>query len=416
MNSAPSTYDVAVIGGGPAGCSAAIALAGRGLRVVVVEAKPYPHDKLCGEFLSPECARLLDALGAGAAVRALDPALIDTACLTAPDGTAWETRLPGTAWGVTRHALDDALAARARAVGVEMHTGCSVIDVLGTLETGYTLHTRTRGGRVGEVTARAVIGAHGKRAALDAALGRGFLRRPQPFVALKAHFRGPALPGRIELHGFDGGYCGLSEFEPRAGEQGRLVNVCFLVRAETFIAGADGAVGPERVRAFLAQMRAGNPRLEAWLARAEMVSGRWLSIAQVPFVGKQPVEAGVLMAGDAAGLIAPLAGDGIAMALRAGPLAAEFAGDCLDNRTSAETARQGYARAWRREFGPRLRLARALQALMLRPAWLGPGLRLLRVVPGVGRYLVARTRDVKVEGASIARRQTTDDGRQTFAA
>lgn len=386
------TYDVAVIGGGPAGSSAAIALAGRGLRVVVIEAKTYPHDKLCGEFLSPECARLLDGLGAGAAVRALDPARIDTACLTAPDGTAWETRLPGTAWGVTRHALDETLSARARAAGAEVRAGCTVLEVLGCLEQAYTLRTRGRGGRVGEVTARAVIGAYGKRAALDAALGRGFLRQKQPFVALKAHFRGPALPGRIELHGFPGGYCGLSEFEPRVGQPGRLVNVCCLARAETFAAGADGAVGPDRVRAFLATMRAGNPRLEAWLARAEMVSGRWLSIAQVPFVGKQPVEAGLLMVGDAAGLMAPLAGDGIAMALRAGPLAAEYVSDFLAARTSAEAARQGYARAWQREFGPRLGLARALQALMLRPAWLGPGLRLLRGVPGLGGQLVARTR------------------------
>jgi flavin-dependent dehydrogenase len=391
-----AAYDVTVIGGGPAGLSAAIALAGRGLRVLVAEAKTYPHDKLCGEFLSPECAGLLEALGLAHALRALDAAPIETACLTAPDGTAWETRLPGMAWGLTRRALDAALAEQARAAGAEVRTGCAVIDLSGSLEAGYTLHTRLRGGRVGEVHARAVIAAHGKRAALDAALGRRFLRQPQPFVALKAHFRGPALPGRIELHGFPGGYCGLSEFEPRAGESGRAANVCLLVRAEVFSAAADGAAGPERVAAFLAWMRAQNPRLEAWLARATPLNGRWLSIAQVPFVGKQPVEAGVLLAGDAAGLIAPLAGDGIAMALRAGPLAAEYASDFLDKRVSAETARQGYARAWRREFGPRLRLARALQGWMLRPAWLGLGLRLLKAAPRLGTYLVVHTRDSRV--------------------
>ncbi len=401
-------YDVAVIGGGPAGASAAIALAGQGHRVLVLEAKTYPHDKLCGEFLSPECAGLLDALGLDAAVRALDPAPIDTAYLTAPDGTAWETRLPGTAWGLTRRALDEALAARARAVGVEVRTGCTVIDLSGSLEAGYTLHTRARGGRVGELRARAVIGAHGKRAALDAALGRGFLRRPQPFVALKAHFRGPPLTGRIELHGFPGGYCGMSEFEPSAGGAGRAANVCLLVRAEVFGAAVGAAAGPERVTAFMRWMRAQNSRLEAWLARAEMGSGRWLSIAQVPFSGKQPVEGGVLLAGDAAGLITPLAGDGIAMALRAGPLAAEHVSAFLAGQRSADLTRRGYARAWQRAFGPRLRLARALQALMLRPAWLGFGLRLVNLAPRLGDYLVANTRE--------ERRQTTDDGRQTVSA
>src|SRR5437868_14706358 len=106
MPDGPRPYDVAVVGGGPAGCSAAIHLAQRGARVVLFEARAYPHDKLCGGSLSPECSGLLDQLGLTPALRGLGPAPIETVWLSAPDGTTWGRRLPGPAPGVTRRALD----------------------------------------------------------------------------------------------------------------------------------------------------------------------------------------------------------------------------------------------------------------------------------------------------------------------
>src|ERR1700687_1929498 len=133
-------YDVAVVGGGPAGCSAAIHLALRGARVVLLEARAYPHDKLCGEFLSPECAGLLDQQGLTPALSGLGPALIETVCLSAPDGTTWESRLPGPALGVTRRALDQALAQRAAALGVEVRAGTTVTRIEGSLAQGFKLH------------------------------------------------------------------------------------------------------------------------------------------------------------------------------------------------------------------------------------------------------------------------------------
>src|SRR5215216_4329569 len=118
MPDAPA-YDAAVVGGGPAGCSAAISLAAGGARVVLLEARAYPHDKLCGEFLSPECVPLLGALG-------LSPAL---------------------------RALGHAMAQRAQVAGAELRTGQAVTAITGSLAQGFTLQT----GRGPAITALAVI-------------------------------------------------------------------------------------------------------------------------------------------------------------------------------------------------------------------------------------------------------------------
>ena len=386
-------FDSAIVGGGPAGCGAAITLAGLGARVVLLEAKKYPHDKLCGEFLSPECATMLEGLSLAKRLRALGPATIQIARLTAPDGAVWETRLPDIAWGLTRLALDAAMAEHASLAGVVVRPATTVTSVGGSLEGGFELAIRSAASTPvrspPRIHARTVIAAHGKRAALDRALGRHFLDRPQPFMALKAHFHGPPIPGRVELHGFNGGYCGMSEIE------GGAANVCLLVHESVFRSAAPA--GADRLAAFLSWMARQNPRLHDWLSQAKPVDAGWLSIGQVPFRSKRPVEDDVLMAGDAAGLIAPLAGDGIAMALRSGGLAAARCGDFLAGRLSAAGLRRGYAADWGREFSARLRLGRALQSIMLRPRLLAPALRLVTAWPQVGRFLIARTRDMPHE-------------------
>ncbi len=372
-----TVYDAAIVGGGPAGCSAAIILALRGARVLLLEAKTYPHHKVCGEFLSPECGDSLDALGMMPLLNIYSPVQIETVRITTPDGTAWRTRFPGIALGISRSVLDATLAERARRVGVNVCEGTPVTAIDGDLRSGFTLELRTARGR-GHIQSRTVIAAHGKRSALDRALKRRFLDQPQPFVALKNHFYGPPLPNHIDLHAFRGGYCGMSEIE------GGTANVCFLVHESVF-RGSD-------VGAFLDWMQAQNPLLGEWLSKAETIHERWLSIGQVPFVKKSAVVADILMAGDAAGLIVPLAGDGIAMALESGRLAAMKTGDFLTGKSSAAELLQRYTLEWRRAFGRRLMLARVLQVVMLRPRLLSMGLRLLTAVPPLGEYLVTHTR------------------------
>src|SRR5438552_17815098 len=128
-----NSYDVVIIGGGPAGCSAAIHLAGQGWRIALIEAKRYPHHKVCGEFLCPECGILLERLGLTAAIQAHHPICIDTVCISAPDGTCWEARLPAPALGLSRYVLDAAMVERARTVGAEVYEGTTVTGISGNL-------------------------------------------------------------------------------------------------------------------------------------------------------------------------------------------------------------------------------------------------------------------------------------------
>ncbi len=361
--------------------TAAITLAQSGINVLVLEARSYPHHKVCGEFLSPVCTDYLDSLGVLSTVQAVKPACISEVSVTSPRGISWNTSLPGTGIGISRYTLDQLLANHAQALGVCVHERTNVSTLHGDLRQGFTLTARSEG-QEKLFHARTVIAAYGKRSNLDRTLNRSFLRKRDSFIGLKAHFYGPPLPRRIELHTFPGGYCGLSEIE-----DGRA-NVCLMVKQDVFQKVSEGSIST-----FISWMGQQNACLEQWLSEAEQVQQGWQSISQIPFSRKSTVEADVLMTGDAAGLIAPLAGDGMEMALRGGQMAAHFIRHFLNGDWSATTLSQRYTHEWQRTFAPRLRVARWLQTIVLNPPLAVLGLHLLNRLPGLGDFIVNHTRD-----------------------
>jgi menaquinone-9 beta-reductase len=282
------------------------------------------------------------------------------------------------------------LAERAQQAGVQVREATTVDAITGSLDHGFTLTARCRGKTTTE-SALTVIGAHGRRAGIDRVLGRSFFSQRHPFVALKAHFHGPPIPGQIRLHTFPGGYCGMSEIE------GDAQVVCLLVREDIF-QHARQKNGPD---AFIAWMQTQNPAIQSWLGQAERIHERWIAIAQVPFLSKPVVDGDVVMAGDAAGLIPPLAGNGISMALEGGALAANYITTFLSRQISAADLRRMYASAWKQKFGTRLKLGLALQPVMLRPQSVRFALRAMNLFPWLGQYLVEHTRAVgKNEGGN----------------
>lgn len=372
--------DVAIVGGGLAGSAAAITLARQrpGARVVLLEQKSYPSDKLCGEFLSPECGPLLARLGVLQTIDELRPAEYRRVRATGTGAQAWEADLPGMAYGISRRALDACLF-QAAGMQAEAWSGTHVRGLTGDLRRGFELAVR-RTGELSQIRARCVIGAHGKRSSVDRLLRRRFVGRRQPFMALKAHFDGPRRGPVVELHAFPGGYCGINDVE------GGQVNVCLLVQRSVFLRAGGTA------ESLVTWMRSRQPHLDDFFSRARRLQP-WLSLAEIAFEGKPAVDSDVLMAGDSAGMICPLAGNGQAMALQSGEMVAGFVAQMLDEPSQAPRGAAAYAQAWRRRFGARMAVGRALQALMLSPAGLRLALQTIAAWPAVGRFIVASTRE-----------------------
>jgi len=379
-------HDAIIIGAGLAGCGLAIQLAQQGRTVLLLEQQRFPSHKLCGEFLSTEVTAIFERLGVLDAVQAAGAAPIRKASLTTCSGEAFHANLPGTALGLSRFALDRLLWQRAQTVGATCMERSAVTAVQGTLDSGFEVSTADQ-----LFQARLCFGAYGKRSRLDHQRGRRFASRPSPFVAFKAHYRGISLAETVELHAFPGGYCGISEIE--AG----LINVCWIGHAG-LIKEAGGA-GPATAAAHGAVLRS-NPALARRLAALECVSGSSRALGKINFSLKGCFDDDLWMIGDTAGMIAPLCGDGMAMALGCAELALPIALAFLDGRLAARELKRQYNQAWNRAFRRRLLLGRCLQQGLIQPRLAGLAVGLCRRRPAIGDALIRATRGPALAWAS----------------
>ena len=363
-----------MVGGGLAGLAAALDLAGRGHRVAVVERKQYPFHKVCGEYVSNEVLPYLRRLGADPAV--LAPAAIGQFLLSSPGGRTLTARLDLGGFGVSRYVLDHFLYRLAVARGVTFYLKNTVTDVAFDPAANQH-HVTLADGRV--LTARVVLGTYGKRANLDRQLQRSFFTQRSPYLGVKYHLCLPGFPRDvIALHNFADGYAGISAIEDD--------KLCFCYLTTRQNLKRHGTI-PAMEAAVLSQ----NPRLREILSSAEVLYPQPEVINEISFAPKQPVEQHVLMCGDAAGLITPLCGNGMAMALHGAALAAAAAHDFLGGATTRAAMEAAYTRAWTAQFGTRLRVGRAVQRLFGGPLLSELAVGGLRHWPGAVQALMSRT-------------------------
>ena len=344
------SWDVIIVGAGPAGSVLASLLGARGTSVLLLDRAVFPRDKLCGEFLNPGGVEILGRLGCLDVVQSAAFVVRGMKFLS-PDGTAFRGQYSGARYGlaVRRTELDSLLLQHAGRAGAEVLEGFRVDRLISGGVEGRTRNATST------LRARVVVGADGRNSIVARQLG---LFRPHPThrkMALGRHYQGLTEYGdcgEIFCAGF-----GYGVINPLGSG---IANVCLVVDA-ALLARARGKLGP-----YFDELLQRMPRLARRLADAAPLE----DVHALGPMAHSPARVwapGALLVGDAAGFYDPFTGEGMFMALRSAELAAAAIVESLDGSRAPEACFRDYERRLRSELRGRFRLEALLQRVIARP-------------------------------------------------
>jgi hypothetical protein len=363
--------EVIIIGGGLAGLTAAIHLSKVGIEVTLIEKNSFPKHKVCGEYISNEVLPYLEWLGID--IQKLGSVPIAELEFSTSKGKTISSTLPLGGFGISRYTFDEFLFKKA------IQNGCTVIkdtvesivfeDELFTIVTVNDLVLKSK----------IAIGAFGKRSAIDQQLNRLFINNKSPWLAAKAHYSGNFPDGLVGLHNFKGGYCGVSKVENDA------INICYLADYTTFKKYKNTHDYQEAV---LSQ----NPKLKAIFEESTLIFDKPITISQISFAPKKTVENHILMIGDTAGLIHPLCGNGMAMAIHSAKIASELIQKFLTTtHKDRKKLERDYIKEWNYNFKNRLKTGRFLAAVLQKECLSAILIQILYLFPFLLSSIIKRT-------------------------
>lgn len=368
-------YDCAIAGGGLAGLSLAIQLATAGYQVVLFEKNKYPFHRVCGEYISKESYDFLARLGVP--FETLSIAHIDEVLISAPNGKFIQRPLNMGGIGISRYMLDHILYQMAVAAGVSVFQETTVENI-DFQENIFKIKTSK-----GNYQSKLAVGCYGKKSVLEKKLSTRKTPLRSDYVGIKYHVKASLPNNRIELHNFINGYCGISKIEDEK------YCMCYLTHANNLKDNQGNIKKMEENVLFK------NPYLKKYFTESEFIYNQPLSISQVSFAVKNPVEKGVLLLGDAAGTIAPLCGNGMSLALHASQVANMLIVEFLENNITLETLQNQYSQAWHQRFATRIMIGAGLQNLFGKNLLTNVAIGLLRHLPEAVDALVGLTHGKK---------------------
>ena len=362
---------IAIVGGGLAGLTSAILLSRKGFEVTLFEEKKYPFHRVCGEYISNEVIPFLKEHGLYP--EELRPSHLSNFRLTSPRGTSLESPLDLGGFGVSRYSFDYWLSQIAIAEGIEIiHDRVTDCDFQ---EEFFHLETRNSGIFNSDIA----IGSFGKRSTLDKKLDRKFIQKKYPYVGVKYHLKTNEVDNEsIELHNFENGYCGISMVE------NETFNLCYLSHRSNL---KEAGSISEMEESILFQ----NPHLARIYKNSEFLFDQPEVINEITFERKEPVFNHILMSGDSAGMITPLCGNGMAMAIHSAKLLTEHIIKNVNSGFDRAKLEIDYSQTWKKYFAQRLWAGRKIQSLFGASILSEMAVSFGKVFPPFTKKLMAKT-------------------------
>jgi flavin-dependent dehydrogenase len=276
-------------------------------------------------------------------------------------------------FGISRYTLDLALAEKAKENKVVILQD-AVLNVT-FLEDTFQVETKQNN----IFTSKITIGAFGKRSLLDIKMERNFIQKKAPYLGVKIHVKGAFKEDLVALHNFKGGYCGVSKVENGA------INLCYITNYTSF-------KKYKNIADFQEQVVFKNRFLKEIFENSEAIFEKPLSISQISFETKKAVENHVLMCGDAAGMIHPLCGNGMSMAIQSAQLASKLILNYFNGEieTRKELEKQ-YLSEWKRKFSLRLKAGHFIAMLFRKDRIASFLLQILKKLPFLLPIIIKQT-------------------------
>ena len=364
--------DVLIIGGGLAGLTSAILLQKNGYQVSLLEKKKYPFHRVCGEYVSNEVLPFLESLNIR--VSELGPSEINRLSVTSVSGNTLHADLPMGGFGLSRYQFDNLLFQHAKKLGVDFIF--EKVSDINFREDKFII--TSSGNRMYE--AGIAIAAYGKRSNLDQKLNRSFFYHRSPYLGVKYHIKTDLPNDLIRLDNFQGGYSGVCKIEEDK------YSLCYL--SET--ASLKKFTG---IREMEEQILFKNPYLKALFNNSEFLFENPEVINEISFERKTLTENHLLFCGDSAGMITPLCGNGMAIAIHSGKI---LAGSIIrygkkDHPIDRPALEKDYKQRWEKHFALRLKSGRLIQKLFGHTLISDLSVSALNKFPSLTQSLVKKT-------------------------